>query len=177
MLVRATVLTAAAGLALVCAGCSSASTTQVLGSRAELYGSLADLAAASDEIVAVSVVEQQPSGAADSIAVSTVLDVLGDDGALRPGDSVEVRQLGGAGTPTSVEQPLLEPGRQYLLFLTPTDLPGEEADQYYVVGVSAGVYAPVAPIDAPVGADTEFVHVGPIEGDRIPERFRVGDLP
>ena len=57
---------------------------------------------------------------------------------IRPGDTITVRQMGGADTSAPAE--FLTEGEQYILFLHPTMLEGPAADDYYVTGVTAGIY-------------------------------------
>lgn len=55
-------------------------------------------------------------------------------------DVVAVRQLGVPGLTVEDSPPTFEPGRRYLLWLTPTQLPGSAGSDYYVVGAGAGQY-------------------------------------
>lgn len=146
-------------------GCSSQSS----GSRHELFDSLEGIEAASTMIVVGEVIDQAMG---DDVTVSTIvveesfrpaalataLDIAPSPAA----DTVQVRTM----RPASASPPILSAGATYLLFLTPSMLPGYEADQFFVTGADAGIYA--ADGDA-------FVH-GPFDGDVLPETLRREDL-
>lgn len=158
---------AAAVLALLVGttGCSSQSS----GSRHELFDSLEAIEAASTLIVVGEVTDQAMD---DDVTVSTVvvedsflpaaLATALDIAPSPPTDTVQVRTT----RPASASSPILSAGAAYLLFLTPSMLPGDEADQFFVTGADAGIYA--ADGDA-------FVH-GPFDGDVLPETLRREDL-
>lgn len=74
--------------------------------------------------------------------------VLKHKGAPPKSQSIIVRQDGSENESPSTE--LLEPGKNYLLFLTASGLPGELASQYYVTGVNAGLYVDAADTPAAV---------------------------
>lgn len=172
------------------AGCAQTSSE---GSRAQLFESIDALSAASS-IVAVVTVESTETvaglGGPDPLTLHTVVldDVLspGTIGSDLPddaprtaavvGDTITVRQMGGAGSSAPAE--LLRHGQQYLLFLTPTMLDGPAADDFFVVGVTAGIYA--AADDAPVGGPAgEFTHDDTLHGgsgDDLPSTITPADL-
>lgn len=146
-------LTLAAGCASAPAGSTSTSTsTYVGGSRSELYMSLEELAGASTGGVIVGVVTGQESeaGSGDPPVTISTLEVrqsvaigeLGTEGVpvLQAGQAIQVRQFGVTTQNASVTAPLLEQGEEYLLFLTESELPGDAAAQFFVTGVTAGIY-------------------------------------
>lgn len=142
----------------VLAGCSQSSS----GSWHTLYDSVESLAADSSTIVVGTVSAQSVEG---DVTISSVEVTnaptnpqLGANLADRPepaavGETVEVRQE---------LSPALELGEEYLLFLTPTMLPGEAAGQHFVTGAVAGLY---------VRHDGEFRRVVPDSGDALPDRI------
>lgn len=76
----------------------------------------------------------------DDITDFTLLDVKVSQtlkGTVNSG-SIIVRQTGSAEQGSA--ETLLQTGDVVMLFLTPTDLPGEQSSQYYVTGATAGVY-------------------------------------
>ena len=85
---------------------------------------------------------------------------------LGSGDSVGVRQLG---TPDMSETPapILEVGQSYLLFLRPTELPGEASELFYVVGGVAGIFV------ADAGTFSRLVRDS---GDQLPNQLTTADL-
>lgn len=163
---RRAVFAATVLLALLLSACV---TQQSSGSRSELYGSVAALAADSTLVVVAEVLDQR---VVDDQTQSTVVvaESFSPEGLGREvpegtapvdGNRLVVRQMNVAGIPS------LSPGGQYLLFLTPTKLDGNAADDFYITGASAGVYA--------VTGDT-FTH-GPFEeGDTLPATLTRGDL-
>jgi len=74
-----------------------------------------------------------------TLATIRIGDVVKARSPFVQGSKVVVRQVGSASQITEV--PLMKVGRQYLLYLTPSGLPGERATQFYVTGANAGVYA------------------------------------
>ncbi|MFE1664943.1 hypothetical protein [Microbacterium sp. P02] len=132
-----------------------------------MYESIDDLARDSTAIVVGTVTTQRQS---DDAMVSTFQvsnaptnpQLGGDlDSADVPpvaGDIVEVRQMDSAGS--SLAAPLLEPTREYLLFLTPSMLGGDAATQYYVTGGEAGLY---------IREGDEFRRMVTDSGDTLPE--------
>ena len=125
----------AAGLLAGCGGTTSG-TSAGSGSRVELYGSLAELAGASDAVVTGTVGDQRTVADIPGSDLPFVLSDVTVDGVLSghlsPGAVVVVRETSG------VEE--LEPGDAYLLYLVASGLPGSAAAQFYVTGATAGVY-------------------------------------
>ena len=76
-----------------------------------------------------------------------------------PGSTVIVRQTGSSSQAPAV--PLLKVGEQYLLYLTPSGLDGEQAEQFYVTGANAGIYAETSSGD-------EYRQVQRQEGEDLP---------
>jgi len=124
-------------------GCSSVATDESsAGSRATLYDSIDELAADSTAIISGVVTDQFTEG-------DTTVSVIPVDNApfspqlaanigmppsdIQVGDTVRVRQ-----DPSS--RPLLEIGKEYFLWLTPTMLPGAPASQFFITGSNAGIY-------------------------------------
>lgn len=146
------------------AGCSQAATPpsaptdvqRVLhASRATLYDSYADLAADSTLVVLGTVLSQDVLHGDVDVTVSTVdIDKVlpaaslgahvrrqASNPATATPTSVAVRQMGSSAY-SELPAPLLTEGTQYLLFLTPSQMPGEAASQYYITGADAGVLLP-----------------------------------
>ena len=131
-------------LSVALTGCVSSSS----GSRAALYESLDDLARDSTAIVVGTVTGERQD---DDAIIATVqiahtptnpqlgAEVDADGPPFVVGDVVDVRQMGDSES-SSGGAPLLQAGQEYLLFLTPTMLAGDAADQYYVTGAEAGLY-------------------------------------
>ena len=140
----------------ILAGCSQSSS----GSRHTLYDSVESLAADSSSIV-VGTVSAQSTEADVTISSVEVTNAptnpqLGANLADRVapvavGETIEVRQM---------NAPVLKLSEEYLLFLTPTMLPGEPATQYFVTGAVAGLY---------VREGDEFRRVVPDSGDDLPD--------
>ncbi|MGW9586554.1 hypothetical protein [Microbacterium sp. NPDC055455] len=146
------------------AGCSQTSS----GSRHTLYDSVESLAADSSSIVVGTVSTQTTEGDAtiSSVEVTNAPTnpQLGAALVDRPepaavGDTVEVRQD---------LPPVLGLGEEYLLFLTPTMLPGEAGGQYFVTGAVAGLY---------IRQDDEFRRVVPDSGDTLPDTITAVGTP
>jgi hypothetical protein len=149
----------ALALAAVLSGCSSSS-----GSRAELYESIDGLAADSAVIVVGTVKDQHVDDATTVSSVEVVnapanpqlgAELEGERTAVEIGDLVEVRQ--------DVE-PLLSTGGQYLLFLTPSMLPGDASSQYFITGAVAGLYE---------RDGDEFRRVVADSGDTLPDTITI----
>lgn len=154
---------AALGIALATA-LVACTTTGSSGSRHTLYESIDALAADSSVIVVGTVTEQRGDATTtvSSIEVSNApanpqlgaaLD--GEHATVAVGDVVEVRQD---------IAPFLAPGGEYMLFLTPSMLPGEAASQYFVTGAEAGIYQ---------RDGDEFRRVVMDSGDTLPETIAV----
>ncbi len=100
-----------------------------------------------------------PAGLAATLADSGVTGTT-----PAAGDVVTIRQFGTSGASTSTGAPLLTEGAQYLLFLNPTMLAGEAADEFFIVGSEAGLYA----ASAETGVYTRLSD----DGDLIPETLK-----
>lgn len=154
-------------------GCVAGTSAQA--SRAELYSSLAELVADSAAVVDVEVQSQEILDEDGTYTLSTVTVVssfepagLASPSAVAPADELVVRQIGSASGPQSSEAAtLLEVGEQYLLFLTPTMLDGDAGAQFYVVGVSAGIYR---------SEDGRYVRMQSDDGDVLPDTLTAADL-
>lgn len=165
--------------ALTCAlavGCTNSSTTYADGARSTLYDSVQQLSRDSVAAVVATVADQQVVGKDSETTTLSTIKVAevtrdgfgtnlpsGQAGFPQGTPVVVVRQLGGPDIQGPA--PMLEVGRSYLLFLTPTMLPGEDGAQFYITGGSAGYYA--APQGAALDAKASFTKVGD-EGDRLP---------
>lgn len=136
--------------AMAVAGCTAAS-SGMHGSRAELYDSISALAAASTNVVLVTVDEQEIVGKeAATVTQSTIRvdDVLSpaslrsnpsQEGVekLSVGDVASVVQLGSVDL-SATPAPILAVGKQYLLFLgAPSD-----SGAYWISGGDAGIFVP-----------------------------------
>lgn len=147
------------------AACSSSSS----GSRHTLYDSIDSLAADSSAILVGTVSDQSTAGGTtvSSVAVTNAPTnpQLGGNLADPPeppaaGDVVEVRED---------QTPTLSPGEEYLLFLTPTMLPGDASTQYFITGAVAGIY---------VRDGEGFRRAVPDSGDTLPDTITaVGEHP
>ncbi|MFS0731893.1 hypothetical protein ABC304_07790 [Microbacterium sp. 1P10UB] len=155
-----------ASLLIVQSGCAG-SASEGAGSRAELYDSIDGLASDSTAIVIGTVTDQSTDGGATvsslEVAIAPASPQLGatapDAEAVKVGDTVAVRQ-----DPAS--RPLLETGRTYVLWLTPTMLDGAAATQFFITGSNAGMYILDGAVARRVAMET---------GDTLPETITVGD--
>lgn len=160
----------AASLLLLQAGCATNSADGGgSGSRAVLYDSIEALASDSTAIVVGAVVDQR----ADGDATISTLDVLSAPsspqlGANAPeaepvsvGDTVDVRQ-----DPSS--RPLLKTGKEYMLWVTPTMLPGDAASQFFITGSNAGLYLVDGDIARRAVTDS---------GDDLPDTITIAGRP
>lgn len=133
-------------LMFTCAGCgqtaaqSNVPKPDASQSRVRIYESMVELEDDSPLIITGEISRTSVIRDIDDITDFTLLDVKVSQtlkGTVNSG-SIIVRQTG------SVEQgsaeTLLQTGDVVMLFLTPTDLPGEQSSQYYVTGATAGVY-------------------------------------
>jgi hypothetical protein len=145
------------------AGCSPTHpqvTTQREISRISVYGSLGELAGDSD-LVAIGKVSSQKIvtdvDPAIAVLISTVVisSTLKGEGS----ESVTVRQLLQSGN-TEVDGNLQD-GKTYLLYLTPSQLKGDLASQYYPVGVTAGIFESSS-------NTSQFNRLVHNEGDKLP---------
>lgn len=170
------------GLTTACAGPVTSSSS---ASRAELYGSLAELTAASSLVVAGVAGDQRtaadvtPTLDSTLTAFEVAATVEPEDGPSE-GRTIVVRQTGSADQPPPAG-PLLEPGRAYLLFLTASGLPGELAEQFYVTGVTAGLYTARDPASVLVASGdwgtAVFDEAAAGEGDVLPDAVTAADVP
>jgi hypothetical protein len=129
--------------ALAFAMLASACTATVSGSRTRIYHSIAQLDADSVGVALVRATGTQTvervAGIPFTVTTVSVVNVL--RGSLS-GPSVKVRQLGGPGVAVDEGAPLLQAGRDYVLFLQPFSFgPGQSTDQYTVTGAGAGLFA------------------------------------
>lgn len=151
-------------------------------SRATLYGSIADLAAASDAVVVGSVASQKVVADIDgmtqfilsTIDVSSVLK-----GDVESASQIVVRQTGSSDQPSG--ETFMTPGSTYLLYLVASGLDGDLASQYYVTGATAGIYEAQQTVAAKsaTGSDASsaqtFSRVNVDSGDTLPATVTLED--
>lgn len=147
-------------------------------SRVRLYDSIEELAADSALIVVGTVESQLVTADIDPITDFTlstlqVMAVVSGDRSFE-GQAVTVRQVGFKEESASPE--ILDKGEIYLLYLTPSGLDGELAEQYYVTGANAGIYVSVGN-DKGVMNDERatFVQYSPQEGESLPSEVRLSE--
>jgi hypothetical protein len=140
------------GTAAMLSSCSEAvsppKTGQVTGfiqaSRVKGYDSIRSLAADAKVIVVAVATNQTSAAEVDGVPYTITLVQARTmlKGHLVTSSGIKIRQLGNAKTRTSDEiDPILTQGTTYLLFLDVfTFGPGQDTDQFVVVGGSAGVY-------------------------------------
>lgn len=170
-------------------GCTSEASH---GSRVELYDSVDKLAADSSMVVVGSVQSRHEAEDMPGLGRFTLSDVIVEavvspkttgaelpanarNSTVLPGDTVTVRQMGGADTSAPAE--FLSEGERYILFLTPTMVEGPASDDYYVTGVTAGIY--VAADAARGSLDGDFEHYDTKyggDGDNLPPVLSPGEL-
>lgn len=153
-------------------------------SRVKLYQSAEQMADDSDLIVVGSVGDTRTVQDLDDITDFTLADVKvlttikGDAG----GDTVVVRQTG---SPEQGESDsLMSSGDTVMLFLVRSGLDGELADQYYVTGATAGLYAidavdsmsSLARGDDSLADDARFQRVDTQSGDSLPQTLTAEDV-
>jgi hypothetical protein len=155
----------AAGLVTV-TGCSSGSS----GSRARMYDSVGSMADDSSLVVTGTVGAQRVANDvanAGPTTLSTVrlVDTAKTDAEHPAASTVVVRQHGT--DRSSHPGMLLRQGSTYLLYLTPSALDGDLAEQFFVTGGAAGIY---------IAEDgrTDFRR-GMDEGDDLPARLSLAD--
>lgn len=185
-------LAAAATLVVGLAGCTSEVSSH--GSRVALYDSLQELAADSSLVVVGSVQASQETNDLSGLGSFTLADFIVDDvvspeftGSALPaevltptvqtGETITVRQMGDADE--AAPAAFLSEGERYMLFLTPTMLAGPAADDFYITGVTAGMYVAIPATvsrDRPGGAfehhDSRYGGVG----DNLPSELSPADL-
>lgn len=106
-------------------------------SRSKIFDSLEDMSNRADAIVIGTTANSEPVFDIDpevrfdatDMNVSEVLK-----GSISPGDTIIVRQT------YLSDDLLMQNNTTYLLFLNTTKLGGELADQFYITGVTAGIY-------------------------------------
>lgn len=168
-------------------GCTSASEYGAHGSRAVLYEDLSAMGADSSAVVLGTVVSQQDvkdiagSEAAFTVSKFEIRATVNslDLGAnlttksqpISAAATIEIRQIGTV-TDKSSPTELLEVGREYLLFLTPSGLEGAASSQFYVTGGNAGLYMPATKDSANQRMeDLTFIQVDPQEGESLPREI------
>lgn len=133
-------------LMFTCAGCgqtaaqSNVPKPDASQSRVRIYESMVELEDDSPLIITGEISRTSVIRDIDDITDFTLLDVKVSQtlkGTVNSG-SIIVRQTGSAEQGSA--ETLLQTGDVVMLFLTPTDLPGEQSSQYYVTGATAGVY-------------------------------------
>ena len=140
------------------------------GSRHTLYDDLDSLARDSSAIVVGSVRDQREETSAGFSSTISTVEVtnspanpsLGsnlDSGAvpIAVGEVIQVRQDG-------PEPSVLHPGQEYLLYLTPSMLSGEESTHYFITGAVAGAY---------VRNGDQFTRVAIDSGDQLPDTITI----
>ncbi|MGU3410490.1 hypothetical protein ACLBWP_10305 [Microbacterium sp. M1A1_1b] len=172
---------ASAGLLTIgLAGCADASGSS--GSRVKLYDSVPTLAGDSSIVISGTVESQKtandiPNGGDFTLSTVEVAATAKSDAAHPAGSSVVVRQHGSQKTPGPGA--LLETGKTYLLYLTPSGLDGQLASQFYITGGTAGVYETQQNAGARstgnVTEDTEFTKAPSDEGDTLPTELTLAD--
>ncbi|MDF9279652.1 hypothetical protein P4U43_17865 [Arthrobacter sp. EH-1B-1] len=161
------------------AGCSSSpdGDSGMSASREKLYESVTELVSDSSTVVVGEVIAQETDSEKNTVSTVAINSIetppalgeaigLPELPILGSGDSVGVRQLG---TPDMSETPapILEVGQSYLLFLRPTELPGEASELFYVVGGVAGIFV------ADAGTFSRLVRDS---GDQLPNQLTTADL-
>lgn len=151
---------AVAGMIGSCSSPQSGSDGEMEGSRSVLYDSIADLAADSSLVLTVRVIDSRAEGEEiEAVTISTVVadyvyspSMLGEnlpndlDTAVREGvDQGSVLEVVQMGTSEMGETPapLLEVGREYLLFIVAAV--GDQKGRYWVTGGPAGIFVPEGP--------------------------------
>lgn len=133
-------------LMFTCAGCgqtaaqSNVPKPDASQSRVRIYESMVELEDDSPLIITGEISRTSVIRDIDDITDFTLLDVKVSQtlkGTVNSG-SIIVRQTGSAEQGSA--ETLLQTSDVVMLFLTPTDLPGEQSSQYYVTGATAGVY-------------------------------------
>jgi hypothetical protein len=178
---KISVIAVIAVLAAGLVGCASGS--HGAGSRHELYDSLDQLVADSAVVVVVDVgISTETAGTESASAYTSfstdIVDVLNPAGLGstlesltafdKPvvGGQLTVRQLGTA--KIAGPGPMLTTGKEYLLFLIPTEMPGAGSAEYYIVGGTAGAYMQ--------SQDDSYHAISEEEGDKLPVDLRLDDV-
>ena len=173
---RVPLLAASIALAASVASCvPHDETSHLAAGRAKTYSSLGELEADSAVIVIGTVTEQ---GVVKDVEVSldntlSTVEVQSARKSEVP-SRIVVRQTGS--TIQGAPVPILESGGQYLLYLVPSGLEGDAADQFYVTGLDDGIYR-AAHAERP-GAQPHpisFVRAHTEPDDHLPERIVIDD--
>lgn len=169
----------ATGLAtLTLAGCGSTAATsetveeEISFTRTEYFDSIEEITAESDLIVTGTVGSQWETMDLDETLPFTLSEFhISDSLYGEPESSIVIRQAGSKKQLADEDE--LHAGKEYLLFLVNSGLPGELSDQYYIAGVDAGIYHQehASPCD-----DTIFVRADPSSGDRLPHSIETDSL-
>ena len=147
---------------LMLTGCTQSSA----GSRATLYDNVDELAADSAAIVIGTVSDQHRDGDSTVSSLEVVnapanphlaTNLVDAGNTVNVGDSIAVRQDA---------DPILATGDEYLLFITPSTLPGDGVEQYFITGAVAGLY---------VRDGAEYRRVVTDSGDELPETFAIAE--
>lgn len=139
-------------------------------SRSEMYQSVSQLADDSDAIIVGTVESSENVSDIDpstEFVLATVKVADTKKGNMTPGDTVIVRQ-----TPLSDAQ-LMSKGATYLLYLTESGLEGELASQYYVTGVTAGIYEKT---QTSARSAASFERFDKASGDDLPDMIAASEI-
>lgn len=180
-------LTTAGIIAGALVGCTTSSDED--GSRVKLYNSVSEVSSDSS-LVASGTVDSQKQVAATAttspyiastftVAATYTPAGLGanvSSGAapIKAGDKIVVRQIGTLNAIS--DTPKLAPGSGYLLFLTPTGLPGAPVNNYYVTGATAGIYeSGTGAVSSLTDGSASFTKLGD-DGDKLPATLSPTEL-
>lgn len=157
-------------------GCSSTTGPAQSGpSRVRFYSSVSELAGDSAVVIAGVVTAQRTAtdiNPETELTISTVtVSAVPKGQSLVAGSTVEVRQFGSA--KQEGPAPLLVVRSGYLLYLTGSGLKGELANQYYVTGSDAGLYAATSP-DSLTRSSGSFRQMQANQGDHLPATITLG---
>lgn len=139
-------------------------------SRSEIYQSVSQLADDSDAIIIGTVESSENVSDIDlstEFVLATVKVADTEKGNITTGDTVIVRQ-----TPLSDAQ-LMSKGATYLLYLTESGLEGELASQYYVTGVTAGIYEKT---QTSARSAASFERFDKASGDDLPDMIAASEI-
>lgn len=170
-----------AGAAMTATGCSANApedtkdeTKQVSVTRTKTYSSLDELNADSTLIVTGTPTSQEIVQDIDpdmDFTLST-FEVQSTQKGEASG-VITVRQTGS--TRQTPPTGILGVGQRYLLYLTPSGLSGEQASQFYVTGMNAGIYK--ASEGAQTGGETSsgstFTQADPDPADKLPPHIEI----
>lgn len=140
--------------------------------RTTMYSSLDSLSKDSDLIVEGTVGEQKTAHDLSDTVPFTIATVTVNG--IYKGEDTDAKQIEVRQTGTADEAPLHN-GTTYILFLTRSGLQGDKAGQYYITGVTAGVYRKGAAM-ARSGMESSYRRVDSGTGDNLPERIRLSDI-